>query len=318
MTAYLIRRVLLAIPTIITICLVTFALFYLVRSPESLARANISSKAPTKAQIQTWIHQHGYDKPKVEQFKTFMGDLLLFRFGNSDVNNEPIGQKIRQGIIPSLWLAIPSFILGVIASVALALFVAYYRGTYLDTWGTFLFVLMMSISELLYVIAGQYILGKVLKLAPIMGYQPGLNAARFVVVPIVIQVLAGLGGSVRFYRTVMLEEMNQDYVRTARAKGLGEAPVLFRHILKNAMIPILTGVVVAIPLLFTGSLVLENFFGIPGLGYLTYTAIQGGDFAVVRVMVYIGSLMFILGTILTDISYTLADPRVRLGGQEAV
>ena len=147
---------------------------------------------------------------------------------------------------------------------------------------------------------------------PISGYDSGLNAAKFLVLPVMIGVLSGVGSGSRWYRTLFLEEMGKDYVRTARAKGLAETAVLFRHVLKNAMIPILTGAVVVIPLLFMGSLLSESFFGIPGLGSYTIEAIQGQDFAVVRAMVFIGSMLYILGLLLTDLSYTLVDPRVRL------
>ncbi|MCA1595872.1 MAG: ABC transporter permease, partial [Chloroflexi bacterium] len=168
------------------------------------------------------------------------------------------------------------------------------------------------ISYVLYVIVGQYFIGKELRLAPIMGYASGLAAARFIVMPVIISTLSGLGGGVRFYRTVMLEEMQQDYVRTARAKGVSEQGVLYRHILKNAMIPVLTSVIIAIPGLFLGALLMESYFGIPGLGSVTFEAINSFDFSVVRVMVFVGALVYIIGTILTDITYTLVDPRVRL------
>jgi len=133
-----------------------------------------------------------------------------------------------------------------------------------------------------------------------------------VILPVIIGVIAGIGTGTRWYRTIFLEEINKDYVRTARAKGLSEIRVLFKHVLKNAMIPILTGVVVVIPLLFLGSLITESFFGIPGLGSYTIDAISSQDFAVVRAMVFIGSVFYIIGLILTDISYTVVDPRVRL------
>jgi peptide/nickel transport system permease protein len=214
---------------------------------------------------------------------------------------------------PSLSLAIPEFIASILITIPLSLLLAYYRGTYLDRLGTLLAVLVMSVSILVFIIAGQYIIGKELRLAPIMGYEPGWGALRYVAMPAFIGGITGLGGSVRFYRTAMLEEMGQDYVRTARAKGVSESGVLFRHVLKNAMIPILTSVVMTIPFLFMGSLLMESYFGIPGLGYITMDAINSSDFAVLRAMVYIGSLLYILGTILTDISYTLVDPRVRLG-----
>jgi peptide/nickel transport system permease protein len=129
---------------------------------------------------------------------------------------------------------------------------------------------------------------------------------------VAIGIIGGIGGSSRWYRTIFLEETSKDYVRTARAKGLAERTVMFRHVLKNGLIPILTGVVVVIPTLFLGSLLSESFFGIPGLGSYTIDAIQAQDFAIVRSMVFIGSLLYIVGLILTDISYTLVDPRIRL------
>jgi len=189
---------------------------------------------------------------------------------------------------------------------------AFFRATALDFWGVVLCVLMMSVSTLFYIIGGQYLASKLWHLVPISGYDSGLNAAKFLVLPVMIGVLSGVGSGSRWYRTLFLEEMGKDYVRTARAKGLAETAVLFRHVLKNAMIPILTGAVVVIPLLFMGSLLSESFFGIPGLGSYTIEAIQGQDFAVVRAMVFIGSMLYILGLLLTDLSYTLVDPRVRL------
>ena len=312
MTVYLIRRVLLAIPTLIGVCLITFSLFFLIVKPNDLARRSIGSKNPTPQQIQAWKVQHGYDKPAGVQFVGFMKDLLTFHFGNSDVNNEPIAEKVEHGMGPSLAWSVPAFIAGLLTTIPLALLLAYHRGTYLDRIGTTLCVLMMSVSYVLYVIVGQYYMGKELRLAPILGYASGLAAARFVVMPVVISTLAGLGGTVRFFRTVMLEEMQQDYVRTARAKGVSERGVLYRHILKNAMIPILTSVVVTIPGLFLGGLLMESYFGIPGLGSVLNDAIKSFDFAVIRVMVYIGAVVYIVGVVLTDITYTLVDPRVRL------
>jgi len=139
-----------------------------------------------------------------------------------------------------------------------------------------------------------------------------LDAAKFVILPVTMGVISGIGSGARWYRTIFLEEIGKDYVRTARAKGLSEGTVLFGHVLRNALIPILTGAVVVIPLLFMGSLISESFFGIPGLGSYTIDAIQAQDFAVVRAMVFIGSVLYILGLLLTDLSYTLVDPRIRL------
>jgi peptide/nickel transport system permease protein len=204
------------------------------------------------------------------------------------------------------------FFASLVTSITVALLAAYFRGTYLDHWTTFLCVLLMSITALVYIMGGQYLLGKILKYFPIAGYQGGLGSWKFVLLPTVVGVIMGLGSSVRFDRTIMLEEMNQDYVRTARAKGVPERAVLFRHVLKNASIPILTSVVLSIPFLLMGSLLLESFFGIPGLGSMTVDAINSQDFAVVRAMVFLGTVLYILGAILTDLSYALVDPRVRL------
>jgi peptide/nickel transport system permease protein len=156
------------------------------------------------------------------------------------------------------------------------------------------------------------LLGKLWSLFPISGYDVGSNAAKFLVLPALIGVVSAIGSGSRWYRTLFLEEINKDFVRSARAKGLSEALVLAKHVFRNALIPILTGVVVVLPTLFMGSLLLESFFGIPGLGSYTIDAIQSQDFAIVRAMVFLGAVLYIVGLLLTDISYTLADPRVRL------
>jgi peptide/nickel transport system permease protein len=214
-------------------------------------------------------------------------------------------------MLPSLAIALPTFILGLFVTVVFALTLAFFRATAFDFWGVVLCVAMMSISGLFYIIGGQYLISKIFRLVPISGYGDGLDAWRFLILPVVIGVISGIGSSTRWYRTIFLEEVGKDYVRTARAKGLPETVVFLRHVLRNALIPILTGVVVVIPLLFMGSLLTESFFGIPGLGSYTIDAINAQDFAVVRSMVFIGSVLYIFGLILTDISYTLVDPRIR-------
>jgi peptide/nickel transport system permease protein len=192
--------------------------------------------------------------------------------------------------------------------------VAFLRDTYVDRMGVVLCVLAMSVVTLVYIVGGQYLLGKALRWFPISGFDPRPGVIfRFLALPVTIGVLSGIGESVRYYRTVFLEETNRDHVRTARAKGASEGRVMVQHVLRNALIPILTQVVVAIPFLFTGALLLESFFGIPGLGSMTVDAIHGNDFATLRTMVYIGALAFIAGQVLTDVSYVLVDPRVRLG-----
>jgi peptide/nickel transport system permease protein len=237
--------------------------------------------------------------------------MLVFQYGKSD-DGKDIGTEVFKRIGPSLSITVPLFVLGLLLDIFFAMMVAFYRGTYVDYWGVIVCVILMSISGLFYIVGGQVIFGKLLRLVPISGFDYGLYGLKFIVLPVLVMAVAGLGSGVRFYRTIFLEEMHKDYVRTARAKGIPERVVLFVHTLKNAMIPILTGVVVNLPFLFIGSLLLESFFAIPGMGSFLLDALQRQDFAVVQAMVSLGSFLYIVGLLLTDISYTLVDPRVRL------
>jgi peptide/nickel transport system permease protein len=325
MLAYIIRRLLYAILILIGVNFITFQLFFIVNTPDDMARMQLGARRVTPEAVEKWKAERGYDLPLIwnsrenslldKARKTIFvqksAKLFILDFGYSE-DKRDIGNEIKVRMWPSLALAVPVFLVGLLVCVSFALLMAFFRATYLDFWGVVLCVGMMSISTLFYIIGGQYVFSKLWHLVPISGYAPGLDAAKFVILPVLIGVVSGIGASSRWYRTLFLEEMSRDYVRTARAKGLAERVVLFRHVLKNAMIPILTGVVVVIPLLFMGSLLSESFFGIPGLGSYTIDAIQAQDFAVVRAMVFIGSVLYIAGLILTDISYTLVDPRVRL------
>jgi peptide/nickel transport system permease protein len=325
MFAYITRRVLYAIPILIGVNLLTFTLFFVVNSPDDMARMHLGVKRVTPEAIIKWKQDRGYDKPLLYNTQasgtekltdtilfTKSVSLFAFQFGSADDGRE-IGHDIRQRMWPSLAIAIPVFIVGLLVNITFAMLLAFFRATYIDIWGVIVCVILMSVSTLFYIIGGQYLIGKLLHLVPISGYDTGMNSLKFLMLPVVISVIGGIGSGSRWYRTIFLEEINKDYVRTARAKGLSELRVLFKHVLKNAMIPILTGAVVVIPLLFMGSLLMESFFGIPGLGSYTIDAIQSQDFAIVRAMVFLGSVLYILGLILTDISYTLVDPRIRLG-----
>ena len=324
MLNYIIRRILYGIPILIGVNLITFTLFFVVNSPDDMARMQLGMKRVTPEAIEKWKAQHGYDKPllfnseadgvdKVTQTIFFDKSVRLFafEFGQSDEGRD-ISTEIRLRMWPSLAIALPVFLIGLLVYISFAMLLAFFRGSYLDLSGVVLCVVLMSISGLFYIIGGQYLISKMLHLLPVSGYQPGWLAWRFVLLPVVIGVVAALGSSSRWYRTIFLEEINKDYVRTARAKGLSEVRLLFGHVLKNALVPILTGVVVVLPTLFMGNLILESFFGIPGLGSYTIDAINAQDFAVVRSMVFLGSVLYILGLILTDISYTLVDPRIRM------
>lgn len=325
MIAYIIRRLLYAIPILIGANLLTFVLFFVVNRPDDMARMHLGQKRVTEQAIDKWKQERGYDKPLLWNasvsgidrltdtiFFQKSARLFLFDFGNSD-NGRDISYDITQRMWPSLAIAVPTLIVGLLVEITLALFIVLFRATYIDVWSVVLCVIMMSISSLFYIIGGQYLVGKLLHLVPISGYDTGLNALKFIALPVLIGVIGAIGAGTRWYRTIFLEEVGKDYVRTARAKGLSQRLVLYKHVLKNALIPILTGIVVILPLLFTGSLITESFFGIPGLGSYTIDAINSQDFAIVRAMVFLGSLLYILGLLLTDLSYTLVDPRVRLG-----
>ncbi len=324
MLGYILRRILYAVPILVGVNLITFMLFFMINTPDDMARAQLGAKQVTPQMIEAWKTEKGYDKPlflnpeasgigKVSDtlFVQESLKLFMFDFGFSDANRD-IGSDIRERMGPSLAIALPTFFIALITNISLALLLVLFRGSVLDTSMMVIAVMIMSISGLFYIIAGQVLFSKIWHWVPISGYGTGWSAVKFVILPVMIGVFAGMGAGVRWYRSIFLEQINQDYVRTARAKGLSEISVLFRHVLKNGMLPILTGVVVVIPSLFMGSLIMESFFGIPGLGSYTIDAINSQDFAIVKAMVFLGSVLYIIGLILTDISYTVFDPRVKL------
>lgn len=323
MWAYIIRRMLLGIPTVLGVLLILFTLFFWVADPELIATKALGEKARAE-QIEQWIVEHGYHLPAFwngeesgsrrftqTRIAQYYGSMLTFRFGRSDLDDIPIAYKIRKGAGPSLALTVPIFVVGLGVGVSVSLLIALFRGTYVDRSALVLCVIGMSIVYFLYIIGGQYLLGNVLRWFPISGWS-SRHMVHFLTLPWIVGIVAGLGSNVRFYRTIMVNEVHADYIRTARAKGLGDGAILFVHLLKNALLPILTGVVMAIPFLFMGNLLLESFFGIPGLGRLTVEAINNNDFRTISAMVYLSALLNIAGNILTDISYTFVDPRVRL------
>ena len=324
MVNYIVRRVLYGLLILIGVNLLTFVLFFAINTPDDMARINIGGKRVSADAIAKWKTQRGYDKPLlfndqaqgVEKLsKTLFVErslpLFALQFGASDTGRD-IGYELRQRALPSLALALPTFLLGVFVVVVVSLVMVFFRNTYVEFWSVAFAVFLLSVSGLFYIIAGQFLFSTVLKLVPASGFAGGMDMVAFLLLPVAIGIVSRMGGEALFYRTMFLEEIGKDYVRTARSKGLSESVVLFRHVLGNALLPILTSTVAVLPLLFMGALIMESFFGIPGLGSFTIDAINGQDFAVVRAMVFLGSALYILGLVLTDISYTLADPRVRL------
>ncbi|MBI4205975.1 MAG: ABC transporter permease, partial [Betaproteobacteria bacterium] len=257
MISYIIRRVLYAIPILIGVNVITFALFFVVNSPDDMARVHLGVKRVTPEAITRWKQERGYDKPllintgakceaqlfsAVTTCKEKLTDTIFFEksvrlfafdFGRSDQGRD-IGYDIKTRMWPSLAIALPVFLVGLAAYITFALLMAFFRATYVDFWGVVLCVTMMSISGLFYIIGGQYLIGKLWNLVPISGYDGGVDSIKFLMLPVLIGVISGVGSNARWYRTMVLEEINMDYVRTAGAKGLSELRVLFRHVLHNA------------------------------------------------------------------------------------
>ncbi|MFN0184795.1 MAG: ABC transporter permease [Aquabacterium sp.] len=327
MATFILRRLLYGLLVLVGVNLATFFLFFTVNTPDDMARLNIGGKRVTQELIDRWKSERGYDKPlyvntakvgteRITETIFWERSVSLFtlKFGRADSEAAgDLGDEVARRMWVSVQLALPIFILQVIASVSFALWLVMLRGTRLDLAGVVLCVVLLSISALFYIIVGQFLFSRVLKLVPISGWTGGLDLLRFLVLPVLLSALSRLGTEARLYRAMFLEEIGRDYVRTARAKGLAESVVLWRHVLRNALIPIITSAGGYLPYVVMGSLVFESFFGIPGLGAFVIEAIGKQDFAIVRTMVFVGSVLYIASYMLVDIAYTWVDPRVRLG-----
>ena len=309
MGAYVLRRTLYALPILLGVTLITFLLFHVVGGDPAVAHAGKNAKAED---IATLRRELGTDRPLPAQYWKFLKETVTFDFGRSWQTKRAVGDMIVDGLEPSLSLAIPAFVLETVLAIALALFCAFYRGSVADVSLRVFAIAAISLPSLAYILFGQYWMGFRWKLFPIFGYARLPAGIVFLTMPILIWILLSVGSEMRYYRTIMLEEMSQDYVRTAAAKGLPPRRILFRHVLKNSMIAILTRVVITIPFLMLGSLLIETFFGIPGLGALTADALAQNDFPVIKALTVIGSVLYILFSLLTDVLYTVVDPRVRL------
>jgi peptide/nickel transport system permease protein len=326
MLNFIARRLVYGVLILLGVNLLTFMLFFTVNTPDDMARLNLGGKRVTQEAIDKWKGERGYDKPlyvntqasgAAQLTETIFWErsvsLFALQFGRADSDSAgDIGPEVAARMGVSLQLALPLFVLQVIASTAFALLLVMFRHSRLDFWGVVACVLMLSISSLFYIIVGQYFFSRLLRLAPLSGYAPGLDAIKFLLLPVLLSLVARLGGEARLYRAMFLEEMGKDYVRTARAKGLAEHVVLVRHVLRNALIPIITSAGSYLPYVFLGSLVFESFFGLPGLGAYVIEAIAKQDFAIVRTMVFLGSLLYIASFVLIDVAYSWVDPRVRL------
>jgi len=317
MFRYAVRRLLELIPTTIGILLLTFVLFNVVGGSSA---AVVLGKNATKASIEAFNKRYGYDKPLIlntrtgeslfdSQFFNFVKNIAKGEFGMSTEHREPVVDVLKRGVGPSLSLTVPMLLCGTLVGLALALGCAALRGSLFDKSVLVMSTVLMSVNYVVWVLAGQFFLAYKWRLFPIWGYEN----AFYLALPVLIGVLSSLGVDIRFFRTAVLDEIYKPYVRTARAKGLSGTTILVKHVLRNSLIPIVTYISLSIPYLFTGSLLLETFFGIPGLGSVSLNAINSADLAVVRAVVLLGALLYQVVNLVTDLAYAALDPRVRLG-----
>lgn len=309
---YLVRRILYAVPILLGVIFITFFLDSIMMSPEAKAARVLGPKAPGSVRRE-WIHNRGLDQPLPRQFVRYVGNLATLNFGTSWVTGRELREIFLDGAGPSLCITVPGFFAAFLASVGLALFQVFVRNSPLDRLLTLGSVALMSVPTMVYVIFTQAFLALGLCYFPAYGFSfDGFGVLRFVMLPICIFILINVGYDARLYRAIFLEEIGQDYVRTAHAKGVSNTRVLAVHVFKNGLIAIITLVVAELPKLILGSLLIENLFGIPGLGNVLVQAIQTGDQPVVMTSVFLGSVLYLIALILTDICYALADPRIRL------
>jgi peptide/nickel transport system permease protein len=310
MYSYILRRFLYVIPVILGVCLIIFVLFNLVAPDPAFT---LLGKHSTPEQIAQLHHELGMDRPYIVQYFDIVKSAFTFDFGYSWSSKQSIWEMIKLGAIPSLSITIPLYFISNILSISIALLVAFYRGTFLDKFVLIFTISLMSISSLAYILFGQWFFAYKLGWFEISGYENGFpQFMPYVILPILIYTVIEIGPTTRFFRTVILDEIYQDYVRTARAKGLGETVIMFKHVLKNAMVPILTFLIIEIPALILGILLVETFFSIPGLGGMTVKAINNSDFPVIKAMTVLSAVGFIIFNVLTDVLYTVVDPRMRL------
>jgi peptide/nickel transport system permease protein len=311
MSSYVIRRLLYAIPILLGVILLTFLLFRVVQSPEEAAIHALGDKSSHEARAE-WIAAKGLNQPLYRQFGKHVVRLATFDFEPSNITKRSMGETFLSGVGPSLCITIPGFFVGVLAALALSLYQVFVRNSAADRTITLLCVMMMSIPAMVYIIFGQAVLALGLNWFPVSGFQGGWGVLRFLVLPVAIMAIVNLGYDGRLFRAVFLEEIAQDYVRTAHAKGVPAPRVLGRHVLKNGLIALITLVVGQLPKLIMGSLLIESFFSIPGIGNVMVLAIRTGDEPVVLASAYLGAIFYLTALILTDLLYAAADPRIRL------
>ena len=311
---YSIRKLFSGIPLILGVTLISFVLMVYFGPDKTY---ELLGKNPTPEEIAEVRSQLGYDQPFVVRYVDYLCELATLDFGNSDSTGERVDALLARTIPVSLALTAPGFVLGNALGILLALFAAYYRSTWVDKTIMASAVIGMSISFLIVIIAFQIIFASSYGLGwfPVRGWSIGSIGDYFsyVAVPTMATVFVALGYNTRFYRSVLVEEMTRDHVRTAKAFGVPPSKLFYKNILKNSLIPIITRIVFSIPLvIISGSLLIESYFGIPGVGKITYDAIISGDQPVLKAVVGLTAILFVLAQLLTDIMYRAVDPRITL------
>ena len=305
MGRFVIRRLLQLVPTMLGVTLLTFVLFNVIGgSPAAL----VLDKNATAEQIAEYDHVHGYDRPLLVQYVSYLGDLCRGDFGESLAYRMPVWDVLRDGVGVSLSLTVPILVVGTVVALLVGLLCAARAGGALDRTMLGATTALMSVNYVIWVTSGQYLLAYRLKLFPLWGFEDW----TYLLLPILVGVVSGLGSDARFYRTVVLDEIRKPYVRTAVAKGLSPSRVLFRHVLRNSLIPVVTNLSLAVPFLFTGSILLESFYGIPGLGGVGLDAVYASDYATVRAVVLVSAVLYQLSNLLADLAAAWLDPQVRL------
>jgi peptide/nickel transport system permease protein len=309
MTAYVIRRLWQIIPTIAGVILLIFFLFNWVGGDPAMV---LAGKISNPEQIANIRRQLGIDEPYWVQLWIFVKQVFTFDFGRSWSTNEEVSRILITRVGPTLTVMIPVLIITTSLAVVFSIMVAYVRGTFKDRTIMIVCTVAMSVSFLVYIIVFQWLFGFILGWFPVQGWSESFwkNLTYYAPLPIMLAVFVGLAPELRLYRSFFLDEINQDYVRTARAKGVPEKSVMLKHVLRNAMIPILTNVGIALPGIFVGSFLLEVFFSIPGLGREIITAVNRSDFPVIKAVTVYLAVITMLINLLVDVMYKVVDPRV--------
>ena len=324
MFAYVVRRLFYAIPILIGVNLLTFTLFFVVTSPDDMAVSQLGDKYVTPEAIDAWKKKQGYDLPlfinpdaegtgALTQTIFFTKSLRLFAFdfGRSESGRD-ITTDVSTRMWPSLAVALPTFLVGIGVNICVALLVVMFHATRLDRWAVFLFVSLMSISYLFYIIGGQYLVAKTWKLVPISGFHADGQPWKFLILPVLVGVVAGIGSGARWYRTLFLEEANQDYVRTARAKGADNHTIYHKHARRNALLPVITVAGQLMAMSMEGSIAVEVVYNRHGIGWwLAESAIQLDIPVLMCICLFMG-VVFVFTNLTLDILYAYIDPRIRL------